>query len=598
MWLGSTRLVDAVAEVKAEGRSGDEQGVERRGGRRRSWVWVVVALLVLGAGFAAQRVVMDRAFDRLEADQVSQDARLVRIGTDTELRLLTSFGATNSYWDDSYQNVRDGDEAGLAVSFPPADLRSVYGVDGVLATGLDGTPRGGGLAGKGTFGQPPPELRDPAVLRGLFDPAGESGTARCGAVVTSTVPFLYCGFGAFSGSGAGPAGGLIFLRSLDPATLSAIGDSIGLPVQLVGATPAADDGRRSWPALTGMLGQLAVSTTTIDDDHIALAVTVPAGSGSFTLEAVRDRPIHSTALSVGRQLFALLVLLGAIVLAGLVVALRQGIRRQVAPLRRTAELVISSGDRTLRVDGDASAKDGEIGALGRAIDTMLDALAEQETQLAREQAGREAELARSFEEQRRAEEEAQRQVRALIEATAATVGEQLAEVTREVEQVRAGAGTIHQRVEATDDAARAVVEQVEQVDAVAAQLGESLRRVSGIAGLIRTVTDQTKLLALNATIEAERAGAAGRGFSVVASEVKELAASTAHSTDEITQTVDVLAQEAAELTRAIAGVVGEMQRIGGASADLRQVAETQRETLQRLDERVAEAVSRVEGIAH
>jgi len=292
------------------------------------------------------------------------------------------------------------------------------------------------------------------------------------------------------------------------------------------------------------------------------------------------------------------VLLGAIVLAGLVVALRQGIRRQVAPLRRTAELVISSGDRTLRVDGDASAKDGEIGALGRAIDTMLDALAEQETQLAREQAGREAELARSFEEQRRAEEEAQRQVRALIEATAATVGEQLAEVTREVEQVRAGAGTIHQRVEATDDAARAVVEQVEQVDAVAAQLGESLRRVSGIAGLIRTVTDQTKLLALNATIEAERAGAAGRGFSVVASEVKELAASTAHSTDEITQTVDVLAQEAAELTRAIAGVVGEMQRIGGASADLRQVAETQRETLQRLDERVAEAVSRVEGIAH
>ncbi len=85
--------------------------------------------------------------------------------------------------------------------------------------------------------------------------------------------------------------------------------------------------------------------------------------------------------------------------------------------------------------------------------------------------------------------------------------------------------------------ANKAVLQAGTTEIIMQNLSNSAGRIGEIIGLISDIAQQTNLLALNATIEAARAGAAGKGFSVVANEVKSLAGETAKATDEISNQV-------------------------------------------------------------
>jgi methyl-accepting chemotaxis protein len=97
----------------------------------------------------------------------------------------------------------------------------------------------------------------------------------------------------------------------------------------------------------------------------------------------------------------------------------------------------------------------------------------------------------------------------------------------------------------------------EQVEKAVHSLAESSQRIGEIVNLIKDISSQTNLLALNAAIEAARAGEAGRGFSVVADEIRQLAEESNQATDEITKLIEGI-QEDVEASVNNIGQTGEV----------------------------------------
>ena len=115
--------------------------------------------------------------------------------------------------------------------------------------------------------------------------------------------------------------------------------------------------------------------------------------------------------------------------------------------------------------------------------------------------------------------------------------------------------SIGSKVQEASRVAANAVKQAQDTDRNIAQLAQSATHIGDVIKLISAVAEQTNLLALNATIEAARAGEAGRGFAVVASEVKALASQTAKATEEIS--TQVAGMQAA--TKSSVKIVGDIR---------------------------------------
>lgn len=100
------------------------------------------------------------------------------------------------------------------------------------------------------------------------------------------------------------------------------------------------------------------------------------------------------------------------------------------------------------------------------------------------------------------------------------------------------------------DAVQSAAASGEKVQALA----EGAQKIGAVVSLINTIASQTNLLALNATIEAARAGDAGKGFVVVATEVKALAAQTAKATEEISKQIERIQSATSDSVTALDGI--------------------------------------------
>jgi methyl-accepting chemotaxis protein len=162
-------------------------------------------------------------------------------------------------------------------------------------------------------------------------------------------------------------------------------------------------------------------------------------------------------------------------------------------------------------------------------------------------------------------------------------------VASATEELSSSVNEISRQVQESARMASEAVGQARTTNDRVSELSKAAARIGDVVELINTIAEQTNLLALNATIEAARAGEAGRGFAVVASEVKALAEQTSKATGEIGQQIAGIQAATQESVNAIKEISGTIEKLSEISSTIAAAVEQQGAATQEISRNVQQA---------